>query len=152
MEARRASPSRHPPVEAPFTEVCPRPGVCRAHRERRVTNTGFARSHRLGNLALRAPCLDELLQASFQNSSLRLASKKKRPGFARPFLRVDGWLVAYWMTISTRRFCGSRTPSAVGTSRPCSPRPMTVIAGAGTPSRTNASLTALARRSDSAML
>ena len=59
---------------------------------------------------------------------------------------------SYWMTISTRRFCGSRTLSPVGTSRPFSPMPMTVIACAGTPSRTSASLTALARRSDSAML
>ena len=59
---------------------------------------------------------------------------------------------AYWMTISTRRFCGSRTPSAVWTSRPCSPRPITAIACAGTPSRTRASFTAFARRSDSAML
>src|SRR5881394_1121661 len=58
----------------------------------------------------------------------------------------------YWMTISTRRFCGSRTPSAVGTSGWLSPRPTTAIAVAGTPSRTRASLTALARRSDSAML
>src|SRR4029453_8800943 len=56
------------------------------------------------------------------------------------------------MTLSTRRFCGSRTPSPVCTSRPCSPRPITVIACAGTPSRTRASLTAFARRSDSAML
>ena len=60
--------------------------------------------------------------------------------------------IAYWMTISTRRFCGSRTPSAVWTRRPASPRPITVIACAGTPSRTRASFTALARRSDSAML
>ena len=59
---------------------------------------------------------------------------------------------SYWMTISTRRFCGSRTPSPVCTSRPCSPRPTTLIACAGTPSRTKASFTALARRSDSAML
>ena len=59
---------------------------------------------------------------------------------------------AYCTTISTRRFCGSRTPSPVCTRRPCSPRPTTLIACAGTPSRTRASLTALARRSDSAML
>jgi DNA ligase (NAD+) len=59
---------------------------------------------------------------------------------------------SYWMTISTRRFCGSRTLSPVGTSSWLSPLPMTVIAWAGTPSRTRASLTALARRSDSAML
>ena len=32
------------------------------------------------------------------------------------------------MTISTRRFCGSRTPSAVLTSRPFSPAPITLIA------------------------
>src|SRR5215475_6066230 len=56
------------------------------------------------------------------------------------------------MTISTRRFCGSRTPSAVGTKRPFSPMPITVMACAGTPLRTKASLTALARRSDSAIL
>ena len=31
------------------------------------------------------------------------------------------------MTISTRRFCGSRTPSPVWTSRPFSPMPITVI-------------------------
>ena len=59
---------------------------------------------------------------------------------------------SYCTTISTRRFCGSRTPSPVCTSRPCSPRPITLIAWAGTPSRTRASFTALARRSDSAML
>ena len=59
---------------------------------------------------------------------------------------------SYWRTISTRRFCGSRTPSAVGTSGWLSPLPTTEIAVAGTPSRTRASLTALARRSDSAML
>src|SRR6266853_1285163 len=38
------------------------------------------------------------------------------------------------MTISTRRFCGSRTLSPVGTSSWLSPLPMTVIAWAGTPS------------------
>ena len=37
--------------------------------------------------------------------------------------------IVYWMTISTRRFCGSRTPSPVCTSKPCSPRPITEIAG-----------------------
>ena len=71
-------------------------------------------------------------------------------GPAVPEVFVPG--SSYWMTISTRRFCGSRTPSPVGTSSWLSPLPMTVIAWAGTPSRTRASLTALARRSDSAML
>src|SRR5580704_12633315 len=33
-------------------------------------------------------------------------------------------------TISTRRSCGSRTPSGVGTSRPFSPMPTTPTAGA----------------------
>src|SRR5260370_25864854 len=36
-------------------------------------------------------------------------------------------------TISTRRFCGSRTPSGVGTSRPFSPLPTTEIAVTRTP-------------------
>src|SRR5258708_38872716 len=54
-------------------------------------------------------------------------------------------------TISTRRFCGSRTPPGVGTRRPFSPMPTTEIAVAGTPSRTKASLTEFARRSDSAI-
>src|SRR5471030_336205 len=31
-------------------------------------------------------------------------------------------------TISTRRFCGSRTPSGIGTSKPFSPMPTTEIA------------------------
>ena len=75
------------------------------------------------------------------------AGKKRR--LKPPFSSVRD---LYWMTISTRRFCGSRTPSPVCTSRPCSPRPTTEIACAGTPSRTRASFTALARRSDSAML
>ena len=72
----------------------------------------------------------------------------------RPLGRLFAiWIVVtYWITISTRRFCGSRTPSAVCTRRPCSPRPITAIAVAGTPSRTSASLTVFARRSDSAML
>ena len=73
-------------------------------------------------------------------------------GMPGRFCAMEGSLVVYWTTISTRRFCGSRTLSPVGTSSWLSPLPMTVIAWAGTPSRTSASLTALARRSDSAML
>ena len=80
--------------------------------------------------------------------ALRRAGKKGGPQAAFPFARFR----SYWTTISTRRFCGSRTLSPVGTSSWLSPLPMTVIACAGTPSRTRASLTALARRSDSAML
>ena len=75
------------------------------------------------------------------------SQQKRRP--KPPFSSVRA---SYWTTISTRRFCGSRTLSPVGTSSWLSPLPMTVIACAGTPSRTRASLTALARRSDSAML
>ena len=73
-------------------------------------------------------------------------------GLPGRFCHLEGWRFAYWTTISTRRFCGSRTPSPVGTSGLDSPRPITVMEAAGTPSRTRASLTALARRSDSAML
>ena len=39
--------------------------------------------------------------------------------------------------ISTRRFCGSRTPSLVWTSKAVSPFPTTVMAVAGTPSLTS---------------
>ena len=52
------------------------------------------------------------------------------------------------MMISTRRFCGSRTPGPVGTSRFVSPKPCVVIAFAGTPSLISSALTALARRID----
>ena len=45
---------------------------------------------------------------------------RKRPGQSGKHL--------YCTAISTRRFCGSRTPSPVCTSRPCSPRPITLIA------------------------
>ena len=82
----------------------------------------------------------------------RRGAQKETAGLPRPFLEVLVRGSSYWMTISTRRFCGSRTLSPVGTSSWLSPLPMTVIAWAGTPSRTRASLTALARRSDSAML
>ena len=51
-------------------------------------------------------------------------------------------IVAPSMTISTRRFCGSRTLSPVWTSNPCSPRPITEIAASGTPSFTSAAFTA----------
>src|SRR5579862_1791525 len=54
---------------------------------------------------------------------------------------------SYCSTISARRFCGSRTPSAVGTSRPFLPAPIVVISPPGTPSVTRPSLTAAARRS-----
>ena len=50
--------------------------------------------------------------------------------------------------ISTRRFCGSRTPGPVGTSRCVSPKPWMVIAFCGTPSLTSSACTAWARRTD----
>ena len=84
------------------------------------------------------------------NSTLRRPPRPTNVGRGWRFL--VNVLVGHWITISTRRFCGSRTPSAVLTRRPASPRPITVIAVAGTPSRTSASLTVFARRSDSAML
>src|SRR4029077_10288147 len=56
---------------------------------------------------------------------------------------------AYGKTISTRRFCGSRTPSAVGTRWSFLPRPLTAIACRATPLRASALATLLARRSDS---
>ena len=55
-------------------------------------------------------------------------------------------------TISTRRLRGSRTPSAVGTSRSSSPRPTVTMSVAGTPRRTSSSATASARRCDSSRL
>jgi hypothetical protein len=98
---------------------------------------------------------DELAMLDEEADHLSASSRKSAP-LARKAARWAAFpcddVQSYWMTISTRRFCGSRTPSAVGTRRPCSPRPITAIACAGTPSRTRASLTALARRSDSAML
>ncbi len=55
---------------------------------------------------------------------------------------------SYLMMISTRRFCGSRTPAPVGTSRWVSPKPEMAIDEAGTPSLTSSALTAWARRTD----
>ena len=52
------------------------------------------------------------------------------------------------MTISTRRFCGSRTPGPVGTSKCVSPKPWMVMAFFGTPSLTSSACTAWARRTD----
>jgi hypothetical protein len=94
----------------------------------------------------------------FCQAARRQGSHEKRPGITRPFLKfslragLTPRLSSYCSTISTRRFCGSRTPSGVGTSRPPLPTPTTAMAVAGTPFCTSASLTALARRSDSAML
>jgi hypothetical protein len=48
----------------------------------------------------------------------------------------------YLMMISTRRFCGSRTPGPVGTSRWVSPKPWIVMALFGTPSFTSSAATA----------
>src|SRR6185437_3840998 len=58
----------------------------------------------------------------------------------------------YHIEISTRRFCGSRTPSAVGTRGFSLPCQLSSIAEAGTPSRTSAALTVSARRFESARL
>ena len=58
----------------------------------------------------------------------------------------------YGKTISTRRFCGSRTPSGVGTRRSFLPRPLTTMSLRGTPRRSSAAATALARRSESRWL
>jgi len=52
----------------------------------------------------------------------------------------------------TRRFCDSRTPSAVGTIGSLSPRPEMVIVSAPSPSAISAFLTDFARLSDSALL
>jgi len=54
----------------------------------------------------------------------------------------------YGKTISTRRFCGSRTPSGVGTRGSFIPRPATIISLRGTPRPSRATATALARRSE----
>jgi hypothetical protein len=58
----------------------------------------------------------------------------------------------YRRIISTRRFCGSRTPGPVGTSRSVCPKPRMEMALAGTPSRTSSPATACARRSERPML
>ena len=50
--------------------------------------------------------------------------------------------------ISTRRFCGSRTPGPVWTSKRLNPKPWAVIAARGTPCRTSSAATASARRTD----
>src|SRR5947207_11624935 len=51
-----------------------------------------------------------------------------------------------------RRLLGYRVWSGVGTSSPVSPAPISLTDCAGTPERTSASLTAVARRTDSAWL
>ena len=61
-------------------------------------------------------------------------------------------LIRYCRTISTRRFCGSRTLGPVGTSRSVWPKPWMEMALAGTPSRTSSPATACARRSERPML
>jgi len=53
---------------------------------------------------------------------------------------------SYRSTISTRRFCGSRTPSAVWTNGRVWPKPCVVIASRGTPKRTSSAATFCARR------
>ena len=49
---------------------------------------------------------------------------------------------SYLMMISTRRFCGSRTPAPVGTSGWVSPKPWIEMALFGTPSLTSSAATA----------
>src|SRR5690606_19678942 len=58
----------------------------------------------------------------------------------------------YRTVISTTRLRGSRTPSGVGTGGCVSPTPRAVIRSRATPARASASLTALARRSESRWL
>jgi len=56
---------------------------------------------------------------------------------------------SYGKRISTRRFCGSRTPAAVGTRGSFMPRPVTAISLRATPRAARAVATAFARRSES---
>jgi len=56
--------------------------------------------------------------------------------------------VGYVKTISTRQFCGSRTPGGVGTRGSFSPRPLTAMSPRATPKPASALATLLARRSD----
>jgi len=73
----------------------------------------------------------------------------KRPGTSA----VPGVTAGdYGKTISTRRFCGSRTPGAVGTRGSFMPRPVMAMSLRGTPSFSSAAATALARRSESRWL
>src|SRR6202034_2577564 len=53
------------------------------------------------------------------------ADRKTAAGVPRRFLLLAD--LSYGKTISTRRFCGSRTPGAVGTRLSFSPRPDTAI-------------------------
>src|SRR5438552_9924372 len=74
-----------------------------------------------------------------------IAAKEKPPCRAR---RLEGCrgvlgpgavvLMAYGKTISTRRFCGSRTPSAVGRRWSLLPRPLTPMARRAKPARAKA--------------
>jgi len=58
----------------------------------------------------------------------------------------------YEKPISTRRFCGSRTPFGVGTRGSFSPRPATAMSLRATPKFARASATLLARLSESRWL
>ena len=80
------------------------------------------------------------------------AAKQKRPGRARPSLKTyaSDRLLDDDLDAAVLRL--AHTVGGLHQERPASPRPITVIACAGTPSRTRASFTAFARRSDSAML
>ena len=62
------------------------------------------------------------------------------------------WTPDYLTVISTRRFCGSRTPSAVGTRGCSSPRASVVIDARGMPAEARRLATASARRRDSSTL
>ncbi len=90
-----------------------------------------------------------LLVATF---GVKIAPQKETAGKARPFLRKEGRRLVLLdddldaAVLRLAHVVAGRHQSWL------SPLPMTVIAWAGTPSRTRASLTALARRSDSAML
>ena len=59
---------------------------------------------------------------------------------------------AYGKRISTRRFCGSRTPCGVGTRRSLKLRPATDMSLRATPSAARRVATAFARRSESRWL
>src|SRR5580700_10106915 len=74
--------------------------------------------------------------------------KTDRDALWRPDCRSGQVATDQRMMISTRRFCGSRTPGPVGTSRWVSPKPWMAIAPFGTPSLTSSAATAWARRID----
>ena len=108
---------------------------------------------------LRASESDELVRDAIVAGIARkpkghdfVIDRRRQTAGGRPAHERDRRLTPYSNRTSTRRFCASRTPSAVGTRGWVSPNHSIFMMSAGTPSATSSAAASRARRSDRRML